>query len=87
MYTDEESELIEELLPIPNVIGLKISEAGQILSEAGFKYTTEYDVFTQDTLVIDQFPKEEEPIQKGSIIDLYLESGFKTPILSDENIE
>ena len=87
VYTDEESELIEELLPIPNVIGLKISEAGQILSEAGFKYTTEYDVFTQDTLVIDQFPKEEEPIQKGSIIDLYLESGFKTPILSEENIE
>lgn len=87
VYTEEEKELIEESVPVPNVIGIKISQAGQILSEAGFKYTTQYDEFTQDTLVIDQLPKGEEPIQKGSIIDLYLESGYKTPILSNENME
>ncbi|MDY0234588.1 MAG: penicillin-binding transpeptidase domain-containing protein [Gudongella sp.] len=87
VYTEEESELIEELAPVPNVVGLKISEAGQILSEAGFKYTTEYEEFTQDTLVIDQFPKNNEPTEKGSIIDLYLESGLNVPVLSEESIE
>lgn len=87
IYTKEEEDLLEEELLVPDVIGLKISEAGLLLNQAGFKYTTEYEEFTQDTLVIDQFPKKDEVGIRGSIIDLYLESGSKAPLISDKNIE
>jgi beta-lactam-binding protein with PASTA domain len=69
------------------VIGLTIAEAGELISEISLKYTTEYEDFSLDTVVVDQYPKAGEEIQIGGIIDLYLSSGTNNPTLSEETFE
>lgn len=86
-YTEEELKGIQETVPVPEVIGLTIAEAGELISEISLKYTTEYEDFSLDTVVVDQYPKAGEEIQIGGIIDLYLSSGTNNPTLSEETFE
>jgi len=55
----------------------KIEEAGRILTELGFRYTTESYNFEENSVVIEQFPLPGTEVTKGSIIDLYLDVDFK----------
>ncbi|NLY44431.1 MAG: PASTA domain-containing protein [Tissierella sp.] len=71
-YTEDE---LEENLPkvvVPDLRNLLIEEAGRTLSNLGLRYTTEYLELTNDSTVIEQFPAPGVEVQKGSIIDLYL---------------
>ena len=56
---------------------MKIEEAGKILSDLGFKYTTESFNIIENSMVIDQFPLPGTEVTKGSIIDLYLDEDYK----------
>ncbi|GFN35963.1 stage V sporulation protein D [Tepidimicrobium xylanilyticum] len=71
-YTEEEKEQFEYTVVVPDVINMKLEEAAKILSELGFKYTTESFNIIENSMVIDQFPKPGTEVTKGSIIDLYL---------------
>lgn len=71
-FTEEEKEQFDYTVEVPNVMNMKLEEAGRILSELGFKYTTESFNIIENSLVIDQFPKPGTEVTRGSIIDLYL---------------
>ena len=83
-YTEAELKNIEEKVLVPEVIGLTIAEAGELISGMDLKYTTEYEDFTLDTIIVDQYPKAGNELQRGGIIDLYLASGTNNPTLSEE---
>ena len=83
-YTDAELKNIEEKVLVPEVTGLTIAEAGELISGMDLKYTTEYEDFTLDTIIVDQYPKAGNELQRGGIIDLYLASGTNNPTLSEE---
>ena len=85
-YTDEELEATQETVIVPDVRNTSINGAGKEISDLGLKYTTEYEDFNTDTLVLDQYPSPGVEVTKGSIIDLYLEDGTNNPVLSDEDI-
>jgi stage V sporulation protein D (sporulation-specific penicillin-binding protein) len=85
-YTDEELEATQETVIVPDVRNTSINGAGREISDLGLKYTTEYEDFNTDTLVLDQYPSPGVEVTKGSIIDLYLEDGTNNPVLSDEDI-
>lgn len=72
VFTDEEKEKIEEKVIVPDVRNKKIGEAGEVLTNKGLKYTTEYLELTSESKVLDQFPLPGIEVEKGSIIDLYL---------------
>lgn len=76
-FTEEEKEQFEYTVVVPDVRNIKIEEAGKILSESGFKYTTESFNIIEDSMVIDQFPLPGTEVTKGSIIDLYLDEDYK----------
>jgi stage V sporulation protein D (sporulation-specific penicillin-binding protein) len=77
-FTEEEKEKFEYIVKVPDVRNKKIGDAGKILIELGFKYTTETYNIKQDSKVIDQFPLPGTEVSKGSIIDLYLDEDFKS---------
>lgn len=77
-FTDEEKEEHEYTEKVPDVRNKKIGEAGRILAEAGFKYTTESFHIVEDSAVVGQFPLPGTEVTKGSIIDLYLDEEFKS---------
>lgn len=83
-YTEAELKNIEEKVLVPEVTGLTIAEAGELISGMDLKYTTEYEDFTLDTIIVDQYPKAGNELQRGGIIDLYLASGTNNPTLSEE---
>lgn len=83
-YTEAELKNIEEKVLVPEVTGLTIAEAGELISGMDLKYTTEYEDFTLDTIIVDQYPKAGNELQRGGIIDLYLASGTNNPTLSKE---
>jgi len=72
VFTEEEKKLIVENVIVPDIRNMKIGEAGKTLTNAGLKYTTEYLYLTSDSIVLDQFPLPNTEVQKGSIVDLYL---------------
>ncbi|WMM23361.1 penicillin-binding transpeptidase domain-containing protein [Tissierella sp. MB52-C2] len=78
-FTKDEKEMVSETVTVPDIIGKNIGEAGKILTDLELKYTTEYSDLTSESIIIDQFPLPKIQVQKGSIIDLYLnvESGEK----------
>ncbi|WP_025641332.1 penicillin-binding transpeptidase domain-containing protein [Schnuerera ultunensis] len=76
-FTEEEKEQFEYIEKVPDVRNMKIDEAGKVLSELGFKYTTESFNIIEDSMVIDQFPLPGSEVTKGSIIDLYLDEDYK----------
>lgn len=71
-FTEEEKEQFEYMEIVPDVRNKNIDEAGKILMEHGFKYTTDTYNISEKSKVIDQFPLPETEVSKGSIIDLYL---------------
>jgi len=87
VYTEEELENISEVVIVPDVSGLKIPQAGEEITALGLKYTTEYEIFTNESIVLDQYPLAGSEVTKGSIIDLYLDYGESNPNLSTETEE
>ena len=71
-FTEEELELVEQMVKVPDLKNMVIGEAGRVLSELELRYTTEYRDITEDSIVIDQFPAPGVEVIKGSIIDLYV---------------
>ena len=72
VFTDEEREIIEDKVLVPEVRNKKINEAGKMLSELGLRYTTEYEEITTESIILDQFPLPNTEVISGSIVDLYL---------------
>lgn len=83
-YTDKELENLGTEIVVPDLVGLRIGEAGQILKDLGLRYTTQYDIFTEDALVINHYPKSNKIVTKNSIVDLYLDSGEKDIFHNEE---
>lgn len=73
VYDDEEKEKENEIIVVPDVRKMLIEEAGKKLTELGFKYTTEYVDIDDSSRVVNQFPMPNTEVQKGSIIDLYVD--------------
>ncbi len=73
-YTDEDLDQESERVILPDLRNTHIGDAGTTLTDLGLRYTTEYIEITSDSTVIDQFPAPGVEVQKGSIIDLYLNS-------------
>ncbi len=71
--TDESENQIMQMVQVPDVKSKTIGEAGKILTDLGLKYTTEYLELTNESRVLDQFPAPGVEVQKGSIVDLYLD--------------
>lgn len=71
-FTEDEKELIEQKIIVPDVRNKKIGDAGKLLTDLELRYTTEYQEITTDSTVLDQFPLPGVEVIKGSIIDLYL---------------
>lgn len=84
-YTEDELNGNVAKVIVPDLRKLKIEEAGRTLSALGLRYTTEYLDLTNDSTVIEQFPSPGTEVDKGSIIDLYLNiianNSLKTPYL------
>lgn len=72
VFTEKEKEHVVEMVKVPEVRNIEIGEAGKALTSIGLKYTTEYLDLTSTSIVLDQFPLPNTEVQKGSIIDLYL---------------
>ncbi|HAE91663.1 MAG TPA: stage V sporulation protein D [Tissierella sp.] len=72
VFTDKEKSQIVEKVIVPDIRNMKIGNAGKILTDLGLKYTTEYLDITSESVVIDQFPLPKTEVQKGSIVDLYV---------------
>lgn len=72
VFTEKEKEHVIEMVKVPDARNIEIGEAGKILTAAGLRYTTEYLELTSMSKVLDQFPLPNTEVQKGSIIDLYL---------------
>ncbi|WP_353094076.1 penicillin-binding transpeptidase domain-containing protein [Tissierella praeacuta] len=72
VFTDEEKKETSEKVIVPDIRNKKIGDAGKILTDMELKYTTEYLDLTSESIVIDQFPLPKTEVQKGSIVDLYL---------------
>ncbi|NLX60984.1 MAG: stage V sporulation protein D [Tissierellia bacterium] len=75
-FTEEEKEEFEYTEVVPDVRNLSIGEAGRILTELGFRYTTESYNIEENSIVIEQFTLPGTEVTKGSIIDLYLDTDF-----------
>lgn len=75
-YTEEEKEKYENTQVVPDVRNKKIEEAGKILTELGFRYTTESYDFNENSIVIEQFPLPGTEVTLGSIVDLYLDVDY-----------
>jgi len=72
IFTEEEKAMMTEKVTVPDVRNMKIGEGGKILTDIGLRYTTEYLDLTSDSVILDQFPLPGTEVQKGSIVDLYL---------------
>lgn len=77
-FTEEEKKKFENTEIVPDVRNLTIGEAGRTLTQLGFRYTTESNNIEENSVVIEQFPLAGSKVTKGSIIDLYLDSGYKS---------
>ena len=71
-FSEDELDSNLQKVAVPDIKNLLIGEAGKTLTDLGLRYTTEYLELTNDSTVIDQFPAPGVEVQKGSIIDLYL---------------
>lgn len=73
-YTEKEKEMLNQKVIVPDIRNKVIGQAGETLTSTGLRYTTEYLDLTNDSIVLDQFPAPGTEVQKGSIIDLYINS-------------
>jgi stage V sporulation protein D (sporulation-specific penicillin-binding protein) len=71
-YDEEEKEKIESsYIQVPNLEGLTIKEASEIISNIGLKHNVTMDI-SEDTVVKKQHPEPGIEILKGSMITLIL---------------
>ena len=70
---------------------MSITEAGKRLTNAGFRYATEYLDINESTIVVEQYPEAWSTMPKGTIIDLTLQNNqaddSKVPFLTGKNKE
>lgn len=76
-FTEEEKEQYENTEIVPDVRNMEIGEAGKVLNELGFRYTTESYEIDENSVIIEQFPLPKTEVTRGSIIDLYLDEDYK----------
>lgn len=80
---------LKKAATVPSVLGLPITEAQKLLTQAGFKGMTE----GQGEMVLDQIPPGDTQVEEGSNVLLYLGKDAATPTLArwwedeDEDIE
>jgi len=93
-FTEKElNEYNDKSITVPDVRNKSIKEAAKILSSLNLQYNTEEYYFENEPPVIDQFPLPGTKVNKGSIIDLYLQSKRKesskivVPELTGKNSE
>lgn len=90
-YTEKDKDKIIAKVIVPDVRNKKIGDGGKALTDLGLKYTTEYSEITNESLIIDQFPKPGLEVLKGSIIDIYLNikpaNNINMPYLMDKTRE
>ncbi len=74
-YTQQELEKANQSkVAVPDLRNKTLNEAARILSTLGFKYSTETLDVEADAKVIDQFPMPNVNVNKGSNIELYLQT-------------
>ena len=66
-----EEEIIE-VIEMPNMIGLTITEARKVLQELGLELEINGE-FTEESIVTDQLPKKGIQINSGSKVTIYTE--------------
>ncbi len=71
---DEEKEYNNKNVKVPDVRKMTIREGSKVLSNLGLKYNTETLDVEKNTLIIDQFPLPGTNVQKGSMVDLYVQT-------------
>lgn len=61
-----------ELFPVPNVVGKSLSDAKQILSDAGFQasYNSAWDLFAPIAKIVSQSPDSTKSLPRGSTVTL-----------------
>lgn len=89
---EENKDEIDGFVQVPDVTGMKIEEAGKILTEAGLRYMTDFRVSDSNVVVIQQFPESGITLELDSIIDLVLDKKgtkveVKMPDLKGKNKE
>lgn len=72
-YTDKDEDESLGIVILPDVRNKAVEEAGKILSNLGLRYTTEYIDIKENSKILDQFPQPGAEVEKGSIIDLYVD--------------
>nr|WP_207753469.1 penicillin-binding transpeptidase domain-containing protein [Sporosalibacterium faouarense] len=71
-YTAEElEEELKKKVIVPDVTGKDLNEAAEMLAGQGFKYTTQESGAKGSLIIVDQFPKANTEVNKGSKIELY----------------
>ena len=75
-YTKEEkAENVKDKVEVPNVVGLTIGEAVQVLEEANLEANLDTDVdIPKNTKITDMFPKAGISVNEGSLISLYFDN-------------
>lgn len=62
---------------IPNLRGMTIKEAGEILKELGLKYMIEALDITSESIVLEQSPEPGITLEKGDVVDLFIKDAEK----------
>lgn len=77
-FTEKErAQVNDKKVIVPNVINKSISEASRILIAAGLDHNTEIPDVEKDAIIVDQFPKPNTKVNKGSMITLYVKEKRK----------
>ena len=72
-YTEEEkAELQNKMVAVPDVVNEGCSVAVGKLAGLGLTYTISGESSGEDDVVVDQYPKQGEKVEKGSAVYLYL---------------
>ena len=72
-YTEKEKKNQKDVIKTPNLIGKTLKEAGQIIIDSKLKYSVDSDIASEDIRVIKQYPAPGTDLEKGALIDIYLE--------------
>lgn len=73
-YTEAELKAREErVITVPDVRQKNIKEASRNILSLGLKYSTDIYDIEADQIVIDQFPLPGTRVNKGSVVDIYIQ--------------
>lgn len=75
-YTEEEKkENVKEKVEVPDITGLTIGEAVEVLEESNLEANLDTDLdIPEETKVTDMFPKPGVSVNEGSLISLYFDN-------------